>query len=596
MNSKFLDKLFPFFNSSNEDPITQGFILFLLIFFVLSWGYLFYKSYVIRKELKIDRLPESSTFASNWAAYKASFNNYNSLEKTTAFSEIYFNEYNVLFAGMNFRFVNNIPSLLIGIGILGTFVGLTYGISDSNFETTEAIKLSITKLLSGMGTAFVTSIWGMGLSLFFTIILKFSYPKTSNKIQQLCFSLDETYKISEQDLEKVEQEKQRSIINELFNEYLVAETDTGKQLPKNVFRQLLEENQKQTTSLQSFADDLADSIEKAMDQLVESNTEQLIQIIEEKLVPVLNDLKAIKQESGKQVIDDAVKLLTDSMKSMMEEFKTLIAGDTKEEMEALTKRLMAVADSLNSVPKYMENITDKVGKIIFDLQTSVTDNINTSNEESAQHNRAARELFASTSAEYQLIVKNIQEEMSKLVSTQKENIDQVSTITDKINTTLQENSAVNQQFTTLIEKYKTVTQLINDISDKFGQNSTTLDNTSTVLKSTIDSFENSINDYVNRNNGLLDKQKETQEKTKEVLDISVNRFALIESGLTGIFSQLQQGLKEYETTTASNLNTYLREFTTTLTNAQEGLASNVGGLSDIADELSEQIEKMRTYS
>lgn len=55
-------------------------------------------------------------------------------------------------------------------------------------------------------------------------------------------------------------------------------------------------------------------------------------------------------------------------------------------------------------------------------------------------------------------------------------------------------------------------------------------------------------------------------------------------------------LKEYETTTASNLNTYLSEFTTILKDAQEGLASNVGGLSDIVDELNEQIEKMRTHS
>ena len=596
MNSKFINKLFPFFNSPYEDPITSGFIILLLLLFFGFWIYLFYKSYVIRKELELERLPESSTFANNWLAYKSSFNEYNGIEKTAAFSENYFNEYNVLFSGMNFRLVNNVPSLLIGIGILGTFVGLTYGISDSNFETTEAIKLSITKLLAGMGTAFITSIWGMALSLIFTIILKFSYPKTSYKIQQLCFSLDETYKISEQDLEKVEQEKQRSIINELFNEYLVSETDSGKQLPKNVFRQLLEENQKQTTSLQSFADDLADSIEKAMDELVENNTQQLTQIIEEKLVPVLLDLKAIKQESGKQVIDDAVKLLTDSMKSMMEEFKTLVAGDTKEEMEALTERLMTVATSLNSVPESMKNITDNVGKIISSLQTSVIDNINISKQESAEQNRETRELFTSTSAEYQLIVRTIQEEMSTLVATQRENINQVSTITDKINFTLKENSAVNQQFTTLIEKYKTVTQLINDISDKFGQNSTTLDKTSTILKGTIDSFENSINDYVNRNNSLLDKQKETQEKTKEVLDFSVNRFALIETGLTGIFGQLQQGLKEYETTTASNLNTYLSEFTTILKDAQEGLASNVGGLSDIVDELNEQIEKMRTHS
>ena len=75
------------------------------------------------------------------------------------------------------------------------------------------------------------------------------------------FFLDNENKIDQELFEIIQQEKQRKIINEIFNEYLVADTDQGKQLPKNVFRQLLDESVKQTTSLQNFADDLPANLE-----------------------------------------------------------------------------------------------------------------------------------------------------------------------------------------------------------------------------------------------------------------------------------------------------------------------------------------------
>ena len=80
--------------------------------------------------------------------------------------------------------------------------------------------------------------------------------------------------------------------------------------------------------------------------------------------------------------------------------------------------------------------------------------------------------------------------------------------------------------------------------------------------------------------------------TKEVAEIYGKRFETIETGLTGIFEQIQTGLKDYQKTTASNLNQYLTEFSTTLTAAHQGLENNVSGLNDITEELTEQIEKM----
>ena len=61
---------------------------------------------------------------------------------------------------MNLRFWNSVPALLVGLGILGTFVGLVGGLipfSGISFEETGEIRSAIEGLLSGVSTAFVTS-------------------------------------------------------------------------------------------------------------------------------------------------------------------------------------------------------------------------------------------------------------------------------------------------------------------------------------------------------------------------------------------------------------------------------------------------------
>ena len=76
---------------------------------------------------------------------------------------------------LNLRIVEASAGTLVGLGLLGTFLGLTLGIN--NFDTSNAnnIQSSIHNLLDGMGTAFATSLVGMGLSIIYTIIVDDEY-------------------------------------------------------------------------------------------------------------------------------------------------------------------------------------------------------------------------------------------------------------------------------------------------------------------------------------------------------------------------------------------------------------------------------------
>ena len=68
--------------------------------------------------------------------------------------------------------VTQVPGILTGLGIIGTFVGLLLGISSIGFSSVEAALESIAVLLSGIKTAFYTSISGVILSILFNIFYR----------------------------------------------------------------------------------------------------------------------------------------------------------------------------------------------------------------------------------------------------------------------------------------------------------------------------------------------------------------------------------------------------------------------------------------
>lgn len=63
-----------------------------------------------------------------------------------------------------------IPGLLTTLGIVGSFYGIVKGLSTLDLSTTESMSLSIGILISGMRTAFNTSIVGAILALIFQIL------------------------------------------------------------------------------------------------------------------------------------------------------------------------------------------------------------------------------------------------------------------------------------------------------------------------------------------------------------------------------------------------------------------------------------------
>ncbi|MGM0875751.1 MAG: anti-phage ZorAB system protein ZorA [Bacillota bacterium] len=95
------------------------------------------------------------------------------------------------------KFVESVPAIFVSFGILGTFLGITAGIQDIDYNApSEEMMDGIKGLLSGMKVAFYSSIAGIFLSLITSFLDRsYFYRTLQNSFYQLRFSLDEAFPI-----------------------------------------------------------------------------------------------------------------------------------------------------------------------------------------------------------------------------------------------------------------------------------------------------------------------------------------------------------------------------------------------------------------
>ena len=73
---------------------------------------------------------------------------------------------------VNRNVLNLVSGTMTGLGILGTFIGLSIGLQQFNTGTASEITESIAPLIQGIKVAFHTSIYGMVFSLVFSFVYK----------------------------------------------------------------------------------------------------------------------------------------------------------------------------------------------------------------------------------------------------------------------------------------------------------------------------------------------------------------------------------------------------------------------------------------
>ncbi len=102
--------------------------------------------------------------------------------------EDYINDDTVTHSHGNATLAELIPNLLTSLGILGTFMGLSRGLSSLNFSNAAELIEGIPTLLAGMRFAFGTSVAGVSCSIIFNMINRISQGSSYRAIDNFVSS------------------------------------------------------------------------------------------------------------------------------------------------------------------------------------------------------------------------------------------------------------------------------------------------------------------------------------------------------------------------------------------------------------------------
>lgn len=218
------------------------------------------------------------------------------------------------------QWIDQIPSVVSSLGVFGTFLGITVGLY--HFDTQD-LDASIPLLLSGLKTAFMTSLVGMSCSLILTRIVNWCFDKV--------------------DSEEIEKDKQLKLMSTLasIHSYL---TLSGS------------ENKKFRTDLISVTTDVSKTLVdiKNTIQSLSSDIEQVKDDIEEIKGQCQEIKDGIGGDSGSV---DAIHRLSAVMTTATESIVSMDSSLTtiKDYSEVIKEHVVDYADELDDIRKNLED-------------------------------------------------------------------------------------------------------------------------------------------------------------------------------------------------------------------------------------------------
>ena len=228
------------------------------------------------------------------------------------------------------RILEMIPDIFTSLGILGTFIGLVWGLKNFEPSSYETMTNSVSSLVAGIKVAFLTSIYGIAFAIIYTSGMKSVFSDLHEKLQAF--------------LEK-------------FHIYVLPTAE-------NESRNLMVASQKlQVKAMKQMAEQLsaemAQSFEKAINPTFQKMNESLDVLTE--------SVTSCQQDVMQEILRSFLREMNGSFKLQFKDFNDALAQlkkAQKENTDYTTNLYHTMSDQLNSsYEKQSETMKDMVNEL-----------------------------------------------------------------------------------------------------------------------------------------------------------------------------------------------------------------------------------------
>ena len=362
----------------------------------------------------------------------------------------------------------SIPSLFTTLGIFGTFLGIYAGLQ--NFDVKD-INNSIPTLLEGMKTAFLTSILGIFLSIFFGKISQIVAERAER--EESVVEVDEEIEALRQIISTLKEnhKQQIAVLQENQKQQTTILQENQKKVDKN-HTEVLEILKGGFKNNEKLLIDIKDILKGETSKLV-SNTETIRSMLLENqkyLGKKFEEFSAMLAKNNTEALVGVMKKVTEEFNKQMSTLINKLVQENFEELNNSVKQLnswqLENKAMIVSLTQQFEN-TAKNFSISADAAKEMSVNTKHLTDDNSNLAKMIKELqkVMIEDTKYQQIVK----ELTTTINTLKENTSAFDKTTNKLNDWVKNQMNFNEGVAVLIHKLEDVKN-VKDINEIFWNN------------------------------------------------------------------------------------------------------------------------------
>ena len=285
--------------------------------------------------------------------------------------EDYINDDTVTHGPGNATLAELIPSLLTSLGILGTFMGLSRGLSSLNFADSTELVEGIPVLLEGMRFAFGTSVAGISCSIVFNMLNRISQGSSYRAIDDFVTSFTQLAmsRPLDNDVQLIIQNQDRNYMLQGINDTLV------ERLADNVGRSITRAMTPVSDSMDRFIigatrnqiDGVNRIVARFLDEMDRSLGNQFSAMASAMDAVTQNQIAAARQTgetvSAAQGIVDNARALQEMSSHILDRFDVYMNGinQVRERDENYEKRVAELLNRMQQENKDLAGLIESLG-------------------------------------------------------------------------------------------------------------------------------------------------------------------------------------------------------------------------------------------
>lgn len=470
----------------------------------------------------------------------------------------YLNESTIVAPRVSLAFYGSVPNLLTGFGILGTFIGLSFGVGEASAGVSsgdpEQMTAALRELLRGASLAFLTSIVGVAASIWFVFV----HRRSTRSLQQ---ALDDWVGAIEKRLERV--------------------------TPAGVALEQLDVERRTAKQVERFNTDLAITLAQALEEKVAERLSPLL----EQLVVAVGELRDDRATDAGRLIEAAMGRFTEAMEAR--------SGDHFDEMSLVLENLKrTLVGSSEQFAKSQEEVSGALDAVVASVRQSMeagalatAETLQRSAAESAQQvrqaNREAGEelhrMLASAAEELVTAANEVSARVSGSSQGLEAAADNLALSTRQSRDLLEAMGGFVDRLNGARATMEEAHRAIKAAADRVGSSSERIrasnDRAATAMERTTDVLQ--------RIDHLVSTLREYQQSSSDAWASYQERFEGIDASLASVFQELDRGLTSY----CNQVQEFARELDQTTSKTIQNLASATKGLDDSVADLGEVMER-----